>query len=164
MRQEVRKYLGTVVLAAVIVIAACARQGFPPGGPEDKTPPELAKVTPAPLSANVPTGTSVIFEFSKPMNHRSVEDNLFIVPIPADWPRISWRSGDRVMVLDFPRDIVGRHADHVIPLGVEPVAITVADGEKAIPPAGKPHQGPGTVGVGLGDIVRHIVPRIRHPR
>ncbi len=116
MQRDIRKYIGVAALAAVMVIAACARQGFPPGGPEDKTPPELATVTPEPLTPNVPTGTSVIFEFSKPMSKRTVEDNLFIVPIPAEWPRISWRNGDRVMILDFPKPL-RENATHVITIG-----------------------------------------------
>lgn len=104
------------ILAAVIGITACARQGFPPGGPVDKTPPELVKAVPEALTADVPTSTSITFEFSKPMARQTVEDNLFIVPIPVEWPRISWRSGNRVMILDFPRPL-RENATYVITIG-----------------------------------------------
>jgi len=94
-----------VVYAAALAIAAaasCARQGFPPGGPDDKTPPEIVGTVPLQRAANVPAARPVTFEFSEPMDEKSVEDNLFIAPIPAEWPRVTWRSGSRVMTIAFP--------------------------------------------------------------
>lgn len=83
-------------------VVSCARQGFPPGGPDDKTPPEIAGTVPLQRATNVTATQPITFEFSEPMDERSVEDNLFIIPIPVEWPRVTWRSGSRVMTLAFP--------------------------------------------------------------
>jgi hypothetical protein len=95
------RFLSAAALGLLLVFS-CARQGFPPGGPEDKEAPEAVRITPNPLATNVSTRESIIFEFSEPMNEQSVEDNLFIVPIPAEWPVITWKEGSRVLILDFP--------------------------------------------------------------
>jgi hypothetical protein len=86
----------------IVFVVSCARQGFPPGGPDDKTPPEIAGTVPLQRATNVPATQPITFEFSEPMDERSVEDNLFIIPIPVEWPRVTWGSGSRIMTLAFP--------------------------------------------------------------
>lgn len=105
--------------ATVFVIAAsvsCARQGFPPGGSEDKKPPEVTVTLPLQHAVNVPVLQAVTFEFSEPVNERSVEENLFIVPIPTGWPEMVWRSGSRVLTLTFPAALRSG-ATYVITIG-----------------------------------------------
>ncbi|MHB9029614.1 MAG: Ig-like domain-containing domain [Candidatus Latescibacterota bacterium] len=112
---------GWLVLTAVLgfmLAFSCARQGFPPGGPEDKAAPEVVRILPEPLSTNVSTRESIIFEFSEAMNEQGVEDNLFIVPIPAEWPEITWREGGRVLILDFPGGLRD-NATYVITVGAK---------------------------------------------
>ena len=89
------------VCAGLLTLMSCARQGFPPGGSEDKMPPVVGGTTPANGAVNVAGDTQVVFDFSEPVDEKSVEDNLFIVPIPTEWPEMQWRSGGRTMVLAF---------------------------------------------------------------
>lgn len=116
MRSDIRRYILAAPVIGLLIAAACARQGFPPGGPEDRTPPELLRSIPAHLASDVPLDTSIIFEFTEPMTAKTVEDNIFIVPIPLEWPRISWRSGGKVLILDFPRPL-RENATYVVTIG-----------------------------------------------
>ncbi len=99
----IRRFLPCLgaVLALILVVASCARQGFPPGGPEDKIPPVVDETVPANGAVNVAGDAQVVFDFSEPVDEKSVEDNLFIVPIPTEWPEVRWRSGGRTAALVF---------------------------------------------------------------
>jgi len=55
-------------------------------------------------------------EFSEPMDTRTVEDNLFIVPIPAVQPRIEWKSRDTTLLLRFGEPLLD-DATYVISVG-----------------------------------------------
>ena len=81
-----------VIALFVFMAGSCAKQGFPPGGPRDETPPFLERTTPSALAINVSKTEPVVFEFSEPMDTKSVEDNLFIIPIPSTRPEFEWKS------------------------------------------------------------------------
>ncbi|MFA6471235.1 MAG: Ig-like domain-containing protein [Candidatus Latescibacterota bacterium] len=85
----------------LFVMVSCARQGLPPGGPKDETPPAFARSVPAPLTKNVSVTEPVLIEFTEPMDKKSVADNLFIVPIPSQWPELKWQSGNSILMLVF---------------------------------------------------------------
>ena len=55
-------------LALCLMIAACATQVAPSGGPEDKLPPRVAGVYPAPKTANHPNELYVKLEFDEWIN------------------------------------------------------------------------------------------------
>ena len=55
-------------LASCLMIAACATQVAPTGGPEDKLPPHVAGVLPAPKTANHPNELYVKLEFDEWIN------------------------------------------------------------------------------------------------
>ena len=55
-------------LASCLMIAACATQVAPTGGPEDKLPPRVAGVSPAPKTANQPNELYVKLEFDEWIN------------------------------------------------------------------------------------------------
>ena len=55
-------------LASCLMIAACATQVAPSGGPEDKLPPRVAAVSPAPNTANHPNELYVKLEFDEWIN------------------------------------------------------------------------------------------------
>ncbi len=55
-------------LASCLIIAACATQVAPTGGPEDKLPPRVAGVSPAPKTANHPNELYVKLEFDEWIN------------------------------------------------------------------------------------------------
>ncbi len=68
----------------LFLFISCAKFGPPPGGPEDKTPPEITGVSP--LSGTVRVDTSAFLEFtlSKKVERTSLVKNLFISPALVD--------------------------------------------------------------------------------
>jgi len=74
--------LGVIVrlLMMVAVISACAKRGFPGGGPEDKTPPFVATWFPASGSAGVESGHWIEIQWNEPVNKGTLEDNLIVSP------------------------------------------------------------------------------------
>jgi len=88
-----------VIALFVFMGLSCAKQGYPPGGPVDKTAPKLLNSIPASDAVNVSTTEPLVFDFSEPMDEESVEENLFIVPISESWPEFEWHSRSRVLVL-----------------------------------------------------------------
>jgi len=82
------------------VFLSCANQGFPPGGPEDKTPAHIVYVYPPGDTTNVPLDTQIIIEFSEPVSPRSCEEALFITPFPGENVTYKWK-GDRRLTISF---------------------------------------------------------------
>ncbi len=78
---------------------SCAKQGLPPGGSVDEIPPELVSSTPVLNATNVSVSEPLVFEFSELMDEESVEENLFIVPIPTIWPVFEWHARGRILVV-----------------------------------------------------------------
>jgi hypothetical protein len=81
-------------LVATLLIAACAQAGTPPGGPPDKVPPKLLRVTPDSNALNV-RGDAIAFEFDEVVSERprSAPDleRLFIVSPSRGPSGVSWR-------------------------------------------------------------------------
>ncbi|MDZ7337241.1 MAG: Ig-like domain-containing protein [candidate division KSB1 bacterium] len=97
-----RSRCGTAIqslMMSLLLGLGCARQGFPPGGPEDKTPPEVVATSPLPGAVHVPPTTKVMLTFSERVQRQSVEQALFITPRPAGKPSLRWRR--RTLVITF---------------------------------------------------------------
>jgi hypothetical protein len=81
------------LIALVALLAACASNAPPPGGPEDKTPPRLVKVTPDTNAVNV-HDKAVTFQFDETINDRGAGaqevSNYFLVSPSDGAPRVSW--------------------------------------------------------------------------
>jgi len=76
-----------IYIFAAVLLASCAVQIPPSGGPPDKTPPEIINTYPSPNTVNFKEDY-VSFEFSKYMNKSQVVENLFISPdveVNYDW-------------------------------------------------------------------------------
>ncbi len=102
--------------AALLIMVACARQGFPPGGPEDKTPPEVVATSPLPSAVDVPATVKVFLTFSEKMHRQSVEQALFIVPTPTGKVLLRWRG--RTLRISFSEPLrLGR--TYVLTVGTE---------------------------------------------
>jgi len=69
-----------VIFLVVVLMAACAKEGFPPGGPEDKTPPKVVSTYPVPGSTEVDPGTDIQVWFSESIEPRSSREAVFITP------------------------------------------------------------------------------------
>jgi len=87
----------SAILAALLLFVGCARQMAPPGGPADTTPPQVVKTIPTHDSVRVGLAEPIQIYFSETMDHRSVEDAIFISPQSAVLPKFRWR-GDRIEI------------------------------------------------------------------
>jgi len=91
--------LGVASLAGALLLGlgSCAQKGFPPGGPEDRTPPELISSFPDSGAAGVDPGVGVTLLFSEKMNKRSVEGAFRLVP-PSDLESLRWEKNSLALV------------------------------------------------------------------
>ena len=81
------------LIALVVALTACASASAPPGGPEDKAPPKLVRVTPDTNAVNV-HDENVSFQFDETINDRGTGeqelDNFFLVSPSDGRPRVYW--------------------------------------------------------------------------
>ncbi len=81
------------LILVVTVLTACASAALPPGGPEDKVPPRLVRVTPDTNAVNV-TDRVVSFYFDETINDRGQGaqelDNFFLVSPSDGAAKLSW--------------------------------------------------------------------------
>ncbi|MBN1294091.1 MAG: Ig-like domain-containing protein [Candidatus Latescibacteria bacterium] len=108
----------TVIALFIFISLSCAKQGFPPGGPEDKEPPKLIGSTPSQMMSNVSKHDPIKFEFSESMDESSVEDNVFVVPIPSSWPEFSWSDKSKVFIISF-KEPLKDNTTYVISIGAK---------------------------------------------
>ena len=78
---------------------------MPPGGPEDKKPPEVIPETLIPPNGatRVPLDTEVIIEFNEKVEHQTVADAFFISPYPKGGFEFKWKG--RRLVIRFPEKL-----------------------------------------------------------
>lgn len=103
----------SAVMAALLLFGACARQMPPPGGPGDVIPPHVVRTVPVRDSVGVALATNLEIHFSESMDHRSVEEAIFISPQSAQEPKFDWH-GD-VLELKF---VEGLRADRTYVVAV----------------------------------------------
>jgi len=87
------------LLVAGFILLTCATQGFPPGGPEDKTPPRVLYAFPPQDTTNVPLDLQVVVEFSEAVIPSSCLDALFITPFPGENVTYKWRRDKRLTII-----------------------------------------------------------------
>ncbi|HPN35911.1 MAG TPA: Ig-like domain-containing protein [bacterium] len=100
----------------VILLFSCAKQGFPPGGPVDKTAPRIVQTFPKPDTTQVALNSTVEILFSEPVQRRSCEESIFITPLPADGVIYQWK-GSR-LIIQFPKGLAAQRT-YVITIGTD---------------------------------------------
>ncbi len=99
----------------IFLLLCCAKQGFPPGGPADKTPPKILQTTPRPDTTRVPLDSAVELVFSEAVDRRSCEESIYITPLPGEGVTYKWR-GNKLLIL-FPKGLAVNRT-YVITVGV----------------------------------------------
>ncbi len=90
----------TSAAGVLLVFAACARMGAPPGGPEDTQPPRVAEVAPHTDSANVPLKPELTLTFSEKVRKEQAQMLVQLSPDPGrlyfswDGPRLKITTQD----------------------------------------------------------------------
>lgn len=70
----------TIVPLSLLIAAACAVIQPPPGGPEDKTPPHIIGVYPAPDSTGIPTDAGIRVIFSEKVDEATFKERIRLYP------------------------------------------------------------------------------------
>lgn len=81
-----------IALAAAAGAVACASMGSPPGGPPDKTPPQIVAITPDSGALNAKP-KNVVFQFDETVNDRNARgalDQYFLISPMDGAPRVSY--------------------------------------------------------------------------
>lgn len=91
--------LKILFVVAGFIFLTCASQGFPPGGPEDKTPPRVLYAFPSQDTTNVPLDLHVIIEFSEAVIPGSCQEALFITPFPGENVSYKWQRDKRLTII-----------------------------------------------------------------
>lgn len=97
-----------------LVFCSCADIGTPPGGPEDKTAPEIFYVKPEAGSVKVPVDTEFEIRFSKNMDKTNTEKAVFISPLFFNYPKFEW-SGKKLKVI--PPENLRENTTYVLTIG-----------------------------------------------
>lgn len=84
----------------ILLVLACAKQAPPPGGPIDKTPPQIIFTVPEPGKTNVTLDSDIKLSFSERVDRRSVEESIFVSPMPEEAVTFKWKAKD--LVIKFP--------------------------------------------------------------
>lgn len=91
------RFLPAILFPVLILLGACAEVVPPPGGPVDKSTPQIVATVPENGAVNVGSLDKIVVSFServvKPVTGRSV----FVSPHPEIEPKISWYA-DRIEI------------------------------------------------------------------
>ncbi len=74
---------------SLLVLIQCAHKVAPSGGPEDRTPPTVLSTDPQAFQVNVPLETKIRILFSEKLDANSIQNQVWIIPEPADGYQIS---------------------------------------------------------------------------
>jgi uncharacterized protein (DUF2141 family) len=77
-----KKTIALTSLFLFLFFLDCAKEGMPPGGPLDTTPPEVISVLPKPDSIKVDVNSKIEITFSERMSDKPTEESIFISPFP----------------------------------------------------------------------------------
>ena len=88
----------------------------PPGGPVDTTPPEVVEIVPNAGTINIATHTKIAVLFSEQMNRKTVEDAIFISPLPSEQVFYKWKR--KSLKIEF-GDTLKKDRTYVLTIGAK---------------------------------------------
>ncbi|MEM8901541.1 MAG: Ig-like domain-containing protein, partial [Bacteroidota bacterium] len=92
-------------LAVFLLLAGCANQLAPTGGPRDKTPPELVKTNPPNQSLNL-SARSFTFVFNEAIKLPKYNEEVFISPLLKRRPNIILSDNSKRVKIKFNEDLL----------------------------------------------------------
>lgn len=87
-----RRLIALAAIGTSAVVAACASMGTPPGGPPDKSPPQIVSITPDSGALNAHP-KNVVFQFDETVNDRVARgalDQYFLISPMEGAPNVSY--------------------------------------------------------------------------
>ena len=89
-----------VAIMVVLLVASCAKQGYPSGGPKDVTPPAVVAMTPPDRTLNF-TQKEFFIEFDEYVTVKDAENNILVSPPMKTKPEYTSKGhGIRVRLRD----------------------------------------------------------------
>lgn len=88
-----------VAALGVVVGAACASEGFPPGGPVDEAPPALVETEPADRAVNAAPNQAIRLRFDEALGRRMEADLSRLILVNPDTPEFDIRVEDETITL-----------------------------------------------------------------
>jgi len=110
-----RKILYTTLLCAVCYYISCAVQGYPPGGPVDKTPPFVVETFPKTDTTQVDRNVQVRILFNEPVEPISCQESIFVTPFSAEALEFKWKK-DQELTITFADSLVADRT-YIITIG-----------------------------------------------
>jgi hypothetical protein len=92
-----KKTIESAFLLLILFFLHCAKEGMPPGGPLDTTPPKVISVSPPPNSIGVDVNSKIEITFSERMSGKQTEESIFISPFPKKPLDSKWRGKKLVL-------------------------------------------------------------------
>lgn len=102
------------ILFFPLIFLFCAKEGMPPGGPEDKTPPSILHTIPPINATQVDMNSDIEIWFSEPVQSGAVKDAVFITPYPQGDVKLKWRR--KRLIIEMPQ-VLQKDQTYVITLG-----------------------------------------------
>ena len=103
-----------ISLILILFIAGCAKVASPPGGPKDKSGPNITMSAPENLSIGVPSDSKLTFIIDEWYDYQSFEDAFFISPVPPG--EIKFKFGLRKAVVSFEQPLAGERT-YIVTIG-----------------------------------------------
>lgn len=103
-------------IVAALTLVSCANQLPPDGGPIDTIPPTIISTYPAPYTVHF-DDKKIVLEFDKYVDHRSVEESIFISPYVGS---VEYNWSGREVEITF-SEKVRRNRTYVVNVGTDVV-------------------------------------------
>lgn len=91
-----------LILVGIVVLAGCAQQGAPTGGPEDEDPPVVVKTEPANYSTMF-NSTKILITFDEFLDMGNFTQELIVSPPMEEKPLIKLRN--KTLIIEFEEEL-----------------------------------------------------------
>lgn len=105
-----------------VLMMDCAGQVFPSGGPVDTTPPTIIRTVPDSNAIHVQT-SSIVLEFSKYVDRRSVEESIFISPFVG---KLEFEWSGREVTINF-AELLQKNTTYVVNVGTDVIDLRASN-------------------------------------